>query len=170
MLPATESCVVLCAQTDSGLVRGQVQIEKTSGINKVFLDPDDALPLSGVVEAILEADHIIYAPGSLFTSVIPAFIIPEITHALKISEADITMIMNLGSKGPDTDGLSGDQHLEKVLQHNGRVDRVICDIDSLDVLEARQGIEIVKAFVSSEKDLHDVDLLRNLLVDILDLE
>jgi uncharacterized cofD-like protein len=107
VFPATESSVVLCAQTDSGLVRGQVQIEQTSGIQKVFLDPDDAMPLAGVVDAILEADHIIYAPGSLFTSVIPAFIIPEITHALRITQADTTMIMNLGTKGPDTRALTG---------------------------------------------------------------
>ena len=159
VFPATESSVVLCAQTDSGLVRGQVQIEQTSGIQKVFLDPDDAMPLAGVVDAILEADHIIYAPGSLFTSVIPAFIIPEITHALRITQADTTMIMNLGTKGPDTRGLTGDQHLEKVLEHGARVDRVISGIDCLTVEDSPDKVEV-----------HDMDLLRKLLVDILKLE
>ena len=170
VFPATESSVVLCAQTDSGLVRGQVQIEQTSGIQKVFLDPDDAMPLAGVVDAILEADHIIYAPGSLFTSVIPAFIIPEITHALRITQADTTMIMNLGTKGPDTRGLTGDQHLEKVLEHGARVDRVISGIDCLTVEDSPDKVEVVQAYLGDTDEVHDMDLLRKLLVDILKLE
>lgn len=169
VLPATESSVVLCAETQSGLVRGQVQIEHTSGIERVYLDPGDALPLAGVVEAILEADHVIYAPGSLFTSLIPVFIIPEIAHALKITEADITMIMNLVNRGPDTNGMTGDQHLQKVLEHNGRVDRVICDVDSLMVDQDFPGINIVQASVSNQTDMHDQEQLRELLVDILSL-
>ncbi len=170
VLPATESSVVLCAQTEKGLVRGQVQIEQTPGIEKIILDPDDALPLAGVVEAILDADHIIYAPGSLFTSVIPSIIIPEISHALKITEADITMLMNLGTKGPDTNGLNGDQHLERVLEHGARVDRVICAIDYLCVENGPQNMEVVQAAIGSQNDVHDIDALRKLLVDILKLE
>lgn len=170
VLPATESSVVLCAQTDSGLVRGQVQIEQTSNIQKVFLDPDDALPLAGVVEAILEADHVLFAPGSLFTSVIPSFIIPEISHALKITEAEITMLLNLATKGPDTEGLNGDQHLEMVLEHGARVDRIISGIDCLSVENAPSEIEIVQAVIGAEDDVHDIELLRKLLVDILALD
>ncbi|HMS24441.1 MAG TPA: YvcK family protein [Acidimicrobiia bacterium] len=169
VLPATESSVVLCAETKNGLVRGQVEIEHTTGIKKVFLDPDDALPLAGVVEAILDADHIIYAPGSLFTSLIPVFIIPEIAHALKITDADITMIMNLVNHGPDTAGMTGDQHIEKVLEHNGRVDRVICDADSLKVSHPIEGMEIVTVTISDGSDKHDENLLRALLVDLLSL-
>lgn len=169
VLPATESSVVLCAETDTGLVRGQVQIEQTTGINKVFLDPGDALPLAGVVDAILDADHVIYAPGSLFTSLIPVFIIPEIAHALKITGADVTMIMNLANRGPDTAGMTGDQHLEKVLSHNGRVDRVICDIDSLVVNEDVPGMQIVQASLCDDAEIHDQQLLREVLVDILSL-
>ncbi len=169
VLPATESSVVLCADTKSGLVRGQVEIEHTTDIKKVFLDPDDALPLAGVVEAILDADHIIYAPGSLFTSLIPVFIIPEIAHALKITDADITMVMNLVNHGPDTRGMTGDEHINKVIEHNGRVDRVICDRDSLRVSHPIEGMEIVTVTVSDGSDKHDEELLRDLLVDVLSL-
>lgn len=168
VLPATESSVVLNAKTSEGLVRGQVEIEQTSNIEQVYLDPPDALPLAGVVEAILEADHIIYAPGSLFTSVIPAFILPDIAHALKICEADITMILNLSTKGSDTQGMNGDDHLAKIIEHNGRVDRVICDVDSMVVENAPDGIEVVQANISIDSQTHDMDLLRKLLVDILD--
>lgn len=169
VLPATNSSVVLCAETKQGLVRGQVQIENTENIERVFLDPDDALPLAGVVEAILEADHIIYAPGSLFTSVIPVFIIPEIAHALKITSADVTMILNLANKGPDTKDFTGDQHLEKILEHNGRVDRVICDIDSLNISNQPAGLEVVCSSLALADDKHNPEVLRELLVDILDL-
>jgi uncharacterized cofD-like protein len=169
VLPATESSVVLCAQTGAGLVRGQVEIEHTSDIERVFLDPDTALPLAGVVDAILNADHVIYAPGSLFTSVIPAFIIPEIAHALKMTSADVTMIMNLINRGPDTEGLSGDDHLRKVLDHGGRVDRVICDWKSLMVKQPGAGIDVVVEMLSDGTDSHDPELLRAVLISQLNL-
>ncbi|MFN8015009.1 MAG: gluconeogenesis factor YvcK family protein [Acidimicrobiia bacterium] len=169
VFPATESNVVLCAETDSGLVRGQVEIEKTSSIQKIFIDPDDALPLSGVVDSILNADHVIYAPGSLFTSLIPIFVIPEIAHAIKITEANVTMIMNLENRGPDTEGMSGDDHLNKVLEHGTRVDNVICDLDSLKVENAPSNIKVLQASISNGDGTHNQDLLRELLVDVLDL-
>lgn len=169
VFPATESSVVLCAETSLGLVRGQVEIEHTSNIHKIFLDPQDAQPLTGVVDAILQADHIIYAPGSLFTSVIPVFLIDAIARAVKDSPADKTMIMNLCNRGSDTKGMTGDDHLTKVLEHNGTVDRVICDIDSLKVEHEPDGIDVVQAAISSDEERHDPELLRDLLVDVLSL-
>ncbi len=169
VLPATESSVVLVADTADGNVRGQVQIEKSNGINRVFIEPQDALPLAGVVEAILDADHILYAPGSLYTSVIPTFIIPEITHALKITSADVSMIMNLVNRGSDTESMSGDDHLRAVLEHGGRVDRVICDENCLKVINPPDGIEVLFRNLSRETDFHDVDYLSNTLRELFNI-
>lgn len=169
VLPATESNVVLCADTTQGLIRGQVQIENTEGIRRVFLDPDSALPLAGVVDSIINADHVIYAPGSLFTSVIPTFVIPEIAHALKMTDADVTMIMNLVNRGPDTNGMTGDEHLEKVLLHNGRVDRVICDKDSLVAFNPPGDISVVLGSLGNGTDTHNEQALRELLTSELSL-
>lgn len=169
VLPATESSVVLCAQTANGFVRGQVQIEQSSDIEKIFLDPDDAPALAGVVESILDADHIIYAPGSLFTSVIPSFVIPEIAHAIKIASADVTMIMNLVNRGPDTSNMTGDDHLMKVILHGGRVDTVVCDSDSLMVTEPPGDVVVVHGHLSEGSEVHDLELLQIFLADLLEL-
>ena len=40
-------------------------------------------PATGTIEAILDADLIIIGPGSIITSVMPAFLITEITEAIK---------------------------------------------------------------------------------------
>ena len=108
VLPASISEVILCANSKSGLIRGQVNVENTPDINNVFLDPKDVLPLDGVVDAILDANHIIYAPGSLYSSVLPSLLIKDIQIALNKTIAKIIMIMNLGTKGQDTEGMDGD--------------------------------------------------------------
>jgi uncharacterized cofD-like protein len=168
VMPATESSVVLCAQTAHGFVRGQVQIEQCSEIERVFLDPDTATPLAGVVDEILHADHIMYAPGSLFTSVIPSFIISDIAHAISVASAPVTMVMNLVNKGPDTDGMTGDDHLTKVILHGGRVDRVICDIHSLRVEEPPVGVDVISAAVSGGQETHDIEALRKVLSEFIE--
>ena len=124
VLPASISEVILCANSKSGLIRGQVNVENTPDINN---DPKDVLPLDGVVDAILDANHIIYAPGSLYSSVLPSLLIKDIQIALNKTIAKILMIMNLGTKGPDTEGMDGDDHLDALINHGVRVDSVLCD-------------------------------------------
>lgn len=169
ILPATESSVVLTAQTDQGFVRGQVQIEQCSGIEKVFIEPADALPLAGVIESIMEADHIVYAPGSLFTSVIPVLIIPQISDALKNASADLTMVMNLSNRGLDTKGMTGDQHLQAVISHGGRVDRVICDEDGLKVENSLGDVKVLTQHLSHGEDFHDIELLGDTFKKLFDI-
>lgn len=163
VLPASVSNVVLCANTKNGLIRGQVNVERSSNIENVFLDPDDVKPLEGVVKAIEDADHILYAPGSLFSSVIPSLLIKDIQVALTKAPGDITMIMNLTNRGPDTEGMSGDDHLNAVLSHGARVDRVLCDKNSLIVKKAPSGCEVIIQEIGTSADVHDENLLGNYL-------
>lgn len=164
ILPATESSVVLCAETPTGIVRGQVSIEKCSGIGQIHLDPPDVVPNDGVIKALENADHILYAPGSLFTSLIPVVVISEISKVIAQSNATVTMILNLSNKGADTVGLDGDGHVSKVVQHGGRVDQVLFDESSLSV--DNLDVKKISANLSYDHEVHDEHLLMQALKQI----
>ena len=169
VLPASISEVILCANSKSGLIRGQVNVENTPDINNVFLDPKDVLPLDGVVDAILDANHIIYAPGSLYSSVLPSLLIKDIQIALNKTIAKILMIMNLGTKCPDTEGMDGDDHLDALINHGVRVDSVLCDKNSFFISKNRKGIKVATENIRLNGEVHDEQLLGAYLSKVFDI-
>ena len=82
VLPATEIPVVLKAQTAFGEIIGQVRVKESEEIATVSLVPPDPDPPRAVIEAIGEADQIVLGPGSLFTSVLAACVVPAVRDAL----------------------------------------------------------------------------------------
>ena len=76
VLPATELPVVLKAQTAGGEIIGQVRVMTSDEIATVSLVPPDPAPPPAVIEAIAGADQIVLGPGSLFTSVLAACVVP----------------------------------------------------------------------------------------------
>ena len=84
VLPATLSDVRLWAElTDGRRIEGESKITKAGGnIVKIGCIPPNPPALPRVIQAIEEADYIIIGPGSLYTSVIPNLLVPEIAHAI----------------------------------------------------------------------------------------
>lgn len=85
------------------------------------------------VAAILEADYIIYSIGSLYTSLMPSLIIPEIKHAIKKSRAYKIYFANLMSQPGETDNYTLSDHIEAINNHLGfnGIDFVIINNKSL---------------------------------------
>ena len=83
--------------------------------------------------AIQEADLIVLSMGSLFTSVIPNLICPEITEALEKSKAKIMYICNIMTQPGESDNFKvsdhvkalnhylGNRHVDVVLANNGYI-------------------------------------------------
>jgi len=84
VLPATLSDVRLWAElTDGRRIEGESSITKAGGnIFRIGCIPSNPPALPRVLRAIQEADYIIIGPGSLYTSVIPNLLVPEIAHAI----------------------------------------------------------------------------------------
>ncbi len=104
VLPATEGPVVLKAQTASGELIGQVRVSKGVEIAAVSLVPPDAIPPPAVLRAIAEADQVVLGPGSLFTSVLAACVVPGIREALSATRAQRVYVANLREQLPETAG------------------------------------------------------------------
>lgn len=117
VLPATTVPVILRADSDGGAVAGQVAVMGTTHIRHVALEPDDAAPPDAVVDALTEADLIIIGPGSLFTSVLAALVVPGIRDAIAHSSARTVYICNLRQQHPETSGFDVGMHLAALVAH-----------------------------------------------------
>ncbi len=117
--PATNSDVTLSACMDDGTtVHGETNITRSSRrIVELMLQPPDADPLPGTLDAIAQADLITLGPGSLYTSLITNLLVRGIPEALASTRATRVYICNLMTQANESLGLTASQHIEKILQH-----------------------------------------------------
>jgi len=128
VIPATVEPVVLKADVEGRSVEGQVAVAGSSGrIGRVAIIPADVGAHAQAVQAIVEADQVLLAPGSLFTSLLPVVCVPELRDAMRAAGGRVVQICNLRPQIPETEGLTGADHLRAVLEHGGRVDAFLYD-------------------------------------------
>ena len=89
VLPSTLDDVVLHAQLEGGdRVSGESTITAADRLpRRVWLTPEAPRALPQAIAAIIRADLVVLGPGSLYTSVIPNLLIPEVRDALKATRA-----------------------------------------------------------------------------------
>tara|TARA_Y100001933_G_scaffold13840_1_gene12052 strand:- start:57 stop:650 length:594 start_codon:yes stop_codon:yes gene_type:complete len=107
---------MLWAELDSGeKIFGESLIGKSSKpINRIGCIPENPPALPAAIESIKEADLIVLGPGSLFTSLLPNFLVPEIVEALLQSKSPKIYISNLMTQPGETDGLDVSQHIKSI--------------------------------------------------------
>jgi uncharacterized cofD-like protein len=122
IFPSTISNVHLVATFANGKrIQGETSISRSKiPIRKIELIPRGARPLPKAIEAIEEADLILMGPGSLYTSVIPNLLIPEIAHAVVRSRAPRVYIANLMTQPGETTHYTLSQHLRAIETHVGK--------------------------------------------------
>ncbi|WP_083502409.1 gluconeogenesis factor YvcK family protein [Sphaerimonospora mesophila] len=111
-------------------VRGQVACALTPGrVRSISLLPPDPPASPQAVQAIEEADWVVFGPGSWFTSVLPHLKVPALARALHTTPAKRLVILNLAPQPGETDGFSPEKHLEVLREHapDLAVDAVIAD-------------------------------------------
>lgn len=89
VIPSTLEDIRLQARmTDGSVVTGESEIPKVhKHIKKMMMLPADAQAANGAIDAILNADVLIFGPGSLYTSVIPNLLVEGIRDAVVRSKA-----------------------------------------------------------------------------------
>ncbi len=174
VLPATSQPVVLQAELDHGRIEGQVTIQNsTERIRRVVLMPPDAASPASVTEAILAADQIVLAPGSLFTSLLPALCVSAVTAALHLATASVVQVVNLAEQVPETEGLDAKDHLCAVLDHGLRVDDLVIDARTRlrvdDGAIERLGVRVVRADLARpDASAHEPAKLAPVLAGLLE--
>lgn len=132
VLPSTEDPVTLCAEfKDGAVVRGETQITGHRGrIAKMWLEPEGLSPAPGLLAAIESADVIVLGPGSLFTSILPNFLIPGVAEAIRDAEALKVMVGNLMTQPGETDDFHASDHLHAIEQYLGEGAIDVCLLNS----------------------------------------
>jgi uncharacterized cofD-like protein len=144
-------------------VEGESSIPESSGkVRRVWLEPNDPPAFPSVIQAILAADMIVVGPGSLYTSILPNLLVPDIAAAIGASRALKVYICNVATQHGETDGYTCGDHLHVLEDHlgSGFFDLIVANSNCAGLLP--QGIE----WVITEDDLgvdHPV-----YLVDLID--
>ncbi len=168
VLPATEVPVVLKAQTACGEIVGQAMVNKTAEIATVSLVPGDPAAPKAVLEAIDEADQIVLGPGSLFTSVLAACVVPGIRDALCSARGERVYVANLREQRPETSGFDVAMLLRSLREHDVPVDVVLADKAALALGPFPDDVALVVADVAAEGlREHDPKLLGEELSHLL---
>src|SRR5882724_64222 len=119
IFPSTLSNVHLVAELDNGRrVHGETRITASrSRIKQLTLSPRRVRAMPKAIEAIRQADLILLGPGSLYTSILPNLLIPEIAIAIAKSKAPRVYIANLMTQPGETAGYALADHLRAIQQH-----------------------------------------------------
>ncbi len=100
-------------------------------IERVFLDPENTPAYPEAVKAILQADLIIAGPGSLFTSVLPNLLVPNIAAAIRASSAKKVYVCNVATQPGETTDFDVDAHVKALRRHIGDLFPVVLANDHL---------------------------------------
>lgn len=121
VLPATLQKVVLSAEFEDGtVITGESKIPNIGKkIKRVFIEPNDVLPLDEAIDAVNSADAILLGPGSLYTSIIPNLLVQELKKAIMDSKAKKIYICNLMTQPGETDNYSAMDHVKAIEEHVG---------------------------------------------------
>ena len=176
IFPSTLSNVHLVATLEDGsVVHGETRITASkSPIKKIALSSPGVRPLPLAVEAIREADLILLGPGSLYTSILPNLLIPEIAQAIIQSKAPRVYVANLMTQPGETAGYALADHLRAIQQHvlrkNSRrrvIDYVVANSQPVSPVVARryraEGAEPVVVNLPALRKLGFRVILDNLL-------
>ncbi len=118
VLPVSPIPLTLHAALEDGTtISGQSRIARSSGIQRVWLSPDGVPCSDDAVEAIEEADLVVLGPGSLYTSLLPALLLPQIRAAVESTSALRVYVCNVATQTGETSDYDLAAHVEALVAH-----------------------------------------------------
>ena len=153
VLPLTGEKIDLVGESTGKEYFGEEAVSRNiRNISRLTYDHDIKIEQE-IQEKIGEADLIIFSAGSLYTSIIPHLLAPEVRNALEETRAPLLYISNLVTQPGETDIQSVSQHVEAlneylgsrkidlVVANNGTVDEEVrVDHDTL----AKMGVQVIE--------------------------
>lgn len=99
-------------------ISGESSITNAGGrIQRVALDPAAVRAYPPALKAIFQAELILIGPGSLYTSILPNLLVPDLAQALQHARAPKVYICNLATQPGETDNYDVADHVSALLQH-----------------------------------------------------
>lgn len=136
VLPATLHNVQLVADvqiphlTTEVRVAGESRIPEFAGrVRRVWLEPDTPPAFPPVIQAILSADVLVIGPGSLYTSLVPNLLVPDLAAAVCASRALKIFVCNIAMQEGETQHYDCGDHVDVLEEYIGRdvIDFIVCN-------------------------------------------
>lgn len=130
VVPATGTVLTLHAMRADGTeVEGQSRIARETKLDRVWISPENVQASEDAVRAIEEAELIVVGPGSLYTSILPALLVPGIREAIAASGALVVFACNVATQAGETGGYDLADHVEALARHeaDGLADVVLAN-------------------------------------------
>jgi uncharacterized cofD-like protein len=159
ILPATTMRVDLHATGGGGAVTGQVAVAAATSIDRVEVVPDTAHAPDEVLDVLARADQIVIGPGSLFTSVLAAAVVPGVAESIAASDAQRVYVCNLRPQPPETEAFTVSDHLDALERHGLHVDVVLYDPASAMPLGSVSSRVVESALAGRNGLVHDPERL-----------
>lgn len=130
VLPASLTDVHLTAEFEDGRrITGESKITQY-GYKKKIKKIDLTKKIKAnpkAIAAISDADLILIGPGSLYTSILPNFLVDEIRKANQDSNAVRVYIANVSTERGETDSFSLEDHLRELEEYGSTFDYVLAN-------------------------------------------
>ena len=123
--PASNEPLTLNAEfVDGSIQAGEKEItDKDKRIKRVWVtntkSKNEPEAVSPVLAAINNADAVVLGPGSLFTSILPNLMIPNLGEAVRKTSAEVIYICNIMTQKGETDHFSDCEHVKVINEHLG---------------------------------------------------
>jgi uncharacterized cofD-like protein len=119
---AMESLTLVVRYADGTVTRGESVVHETGKqVSEVAVEPSGVAAPAGVIEAIEAADVLVLAPGSLFTSTIPALLGGGVMEALADFTGPVVYVANVMTQQGETGDFTVSDHVRAIMEHVGPV-------------------------------------------------
>jgi uncharacterized cofD-like protein len=120
VVPSTLDDVVLIAEdVDGNRVVGQSKVAQSAApIAWVrYASSRPARAYAPAAESIESADLVVIGPGSLFTSILPNFLVEGIDDALCSTRGRVVYVCNVANQRGETNGMDAADHVDALVRH-----------------------------------------------------
>jgi uncharacterized cofD-like protein len=111
-------------------VQGESKIPEMAGrVRRVWLEPNNPPAFPPALQAVLNADLIVIGPGSLYTSLLPNLLVPDLLAAIQSSRAVKVYVSNIATQKGETDLYTCFDHVRALEEQAGGnfFDLVLCN-------------------------------------------
>jgi len=130
-IPVTLESTHICFQTQSGAVhKGEHLLDELSmspdSVTGFWLEPE-VTATQGAIQAVTDADWLIFCPGTMYGSVLPNCLPSGMKEAFASSKAKTLVIPNLTSDRNQTHKITADEYVQRIEDCSGKpVDLLLC--------------------------------------------
>lgn len=170
VLPLTEDNVILMGKMENdSIIEGEHNITE---VNKKIVDvfyKEKPVICESVINAIKDADLIIFSMGSLYTSILPNLISEDIINVIDESKAKLMYTCNMMTQPGETDGYTIADHIKVLNKHLGKrkINVVIANNGKIkeDIIEKYASLEQKDPVIIDEQQRKELEKLNIELIE-----